>query len=564
MPLLRVQRPNKTFSAHFANGDPRLARPIGIVAVDAGSNAIRAMVARAESATEVTPIASERWPVRLGHNVFTHRRLTPSTIARATETFRHFRSLLKQHDIHLYRAVATAAVREAENRDSLLKKIHRDTGIRLEAIDAGEEARLTRLAVHTTLGDTKPRLIADLGGGSLEISLLRERRVERALALPVGTVRLMESMGLANVVNEDKFNRLQHYLLSLLRSTWPDPPSLSGEIAVLSGGNAETLARLCPGPRYRGIPSINLRLLRDRVWEILRRDIRARMRVFGFRRDRAEVVGIAAVVFLCLAAHTEMETALVPGVGVREGVLFDLAAEHFRSPGADKHRTEALIENARIFAARMHCDLKHAEHVRHLAGSLFDQLSRVHSQPPEMRLPLEMAALMHDSGANVNEDAHHKHGEYMVRNAALGGISEQLQTIVACLVRYHGKSEPEPHHKLYASLDSRQRRLVRELASILKIAAGLDASGIQGVQDVRARIRGVEICLTLSVVDGVSLDVTLLRRKARMFEREFGVTVVFGRMRRAAKPKTPQRAGVVRSIRAWKSKRSSNIWTLTA
>lgn len=522
------------------------------------------MVARAESATEIIPIASERWPVRLGHNVFTHRRLTPSTIARATDTFRHFRSLIRQHDIHLYRAVATAAVREAENRDAFIARIHRETGIRLEAIDAGEEARLTRLAVHTTLGDTKPRLIADLGGGSLEISLLHERRVEQALALPVGTVRLMESMGLANQVDEDKFGRLQHYLTSLLRSTWPDPPSLENEIAVLAGGNAETLARLCPGPRFRGVPSINLRLLRDRVWEILRRDIRARMRVFGFRRDRAEVVGIAAVVFLCLAAHTGMETALVPGVGVREGVLFDLAAEHFRSPGADKHRAEALIENARVFTARMHCDLKHAEHVRALAASLFDQLASVHSQPPEMRLPLEMAALMHDVGASVNEDSHHKHGEYMVRNAALGGISEQLQTIVACLVRYHGKSEPELHHKLYASLESRQRRLVRELAAILKIAAGLDAAGLQSVQEVRTRVRGGEVCLSLAVVDGMSLDMTLLRRKARPFEREFGVSVTYGRMRRAAKPKKAARRGVVRSIKSWKAGRASNVWTLTA
>ena len=522
------------------------------------------MVARAESATELTALASERWPVRLGHNVFTHRRLTPTMIARATDTFKHFRGLLRQHDIHLYRAVATAAVREAENRDALIARIHRETGMRLEAIDANEEARLTRLAVHTTLGDTKPRLIADLGGGSLEISLLRERRVEQSFALPVGTVRLMESMGLANQVNEEKYGRLQHYLASLLRSAWPDPPSLANELAVLAGGNAETLARLCPGPRYQGVASVNLRLLRDRVWEILRRDIRARMRVFGFRRDRAEVVGIAAVVFLCLAAHTGMETALVPGVGVREGVLFDLAAEHFRSPGADKHRTEALIENARVFAARMHCDLKHAEHVRELAASLFDQLSSVHRQPPEMRLPLEMAALMHDAGASVNEEGHHKHGEYLVRNAAFAGISEQLQTIVACLVRYHGKSEPEMHHKLYASLDSRRRRLVRELSAILKIAAGLDADGLQSVQAARVRVRGSEACLTLSVVDGASLDMTLLRRKARPFEREFGVSVTYGRMRRAAKPKRASRPDVVRSIKFWKQGRASNVWTLSA
>jgi exopolyphosphatase/guanosine-5'-triphosphate,3'-diphosphate pyrophosphatase len=541
-----------------------LARPIGIVAVDAGSNAIRALAARAYSATEISPIAGERWAVRLGHNVFTHGRLTESTIAHAVEAFRHFRALIQRHHIHLYRAVATAAAREADNRDLLLNRIFRESGIRLEAIDATEEARLTRLAVHCSLRDSKPRMIADLGGGSLEISLLHERRVEHSLALPVGTVRLMESMNLSGVVNEDRFGRLRHYLASLLRSTWPSPPSLSGELAVLCGGNAEALARLSPGPRYRGMPSINLRLLRDRVWEILRRDVRARMRVFDLRRDRAEVIGIAAVVFLCLAEHTRMGTALVPGVGVREGILYDLAAEHFRSPGADKHRAEALIEQARGFASRMHCDLKHSEHVRVLAASMFDQLADLHTMPPEDRLPLEMAALLHHTGMNVNARGHHKHGEYIIQHAELGGISEGLQTMVACLVRYHGKSEPEAHHKLYASLNTRQRRRVRELSSILRIANGLDDAGIQAVQNVRVKVRRKSVRFQIHALSGAVIDLASLTRKARPFAQEFGVRVSFKRGRVAAPLSRAAAAHTASTISSWKPPLTGNVWTLSA
>jgi len=92
-----------------------LPRAIGIVAVDAGSNAIRAAVARASSATDITEIFTERWPVRLGHNVFTHRKLDARTIVRAVKTFRHFRAMMRQHKIQTYRAVATSAVREAQN-----------------------------------------------------------------------------------------------------------------------------------------------------------------------------------------------------------------------------------------------------------------------------------------------------------------------------------------------------------------------------------------------------------------------------------------------------------------
>ncbi len=235
-----------------------MARPIGIAAVDAGSNAIRVVVARADSATEISFLASERWAVRLGHNVFTRRRLAPRMMADAVDTFRHFRTMLRQHDVHLFRAVATSAVREAENRDLLLQRVFRESGVRLEAIDAAEEARLVRLAVHAALGDLKPRLIADLGGGSFEVNLLRERRLEQSLALPLGTVRLMETMDLTGEVSEEKCERLRHYLNSLLRSAWPNPPSLAGQLAVLSGGNAETLARLSPGPALSRDPNDQL------------------------------------------------------------------------------------------------------------------------------------------------------------------------------------------------------------------------------------------------------------------------------------------------------------------
>ena len=164
-----------------------LAAPIGLLAIDAGSNAIRAVVARASSATEIREISAQRCPVRLGHYVFTQRRFDRLTLARTAQAFRHFRGLLDRYDVREYRAVATSAVREAANRDTLIRRIYRQTGIRLEVISAAEEARLVRSAVLGSLPEgVSPELILDLGGGSLEISLMRGHDVERSVALQIG------------------------------------------------------------------------------------------------------------------------------------------------------------------------------------------------------------------------------------------------------------------------------------------------------------------------------------------------------------------------------------------
>ena len=546
-----------------------MPRPIGIVAVDAGSNAIRAAVARVSSLSEITEVATERWPVRLGHNVFTKRRLDNRTIARAVRTFKHFRAMMRQHDVQIYRAVATSAVREAENGEALVAKILRETGIRLEAIDSAEEARLVRRAVRAVLGPLEPRLVVDLGGGSLEISLLREWHVEQSFALPIGTVRLMESMKLTGMVDEDQFERLRHRILSVIQSAWPNPANLSRNIAVFCGGNAELLARVAPGPRYRGVPSIHVRLLRDQAWEILRRDVPARMRKFHVRRDRAEVMGIAAVVFLCLAEHARLDTILVPAVGVREGILCDLAAQHFGAPGLDERRARVLLDLSRNIAARFHCDLRHAEYVRAVAALLFDHLAPRYELPPELRLPLEMAAVLHNCGRAIHEKAHHKHGEYLVQNAELPGLPAETQAILACLVRYHGKSEPEAHHKLYASLPPRDRRRIRELSGILRIAAAMGAGGTLNVRALRIRVSRKQLRLRLFLASGASLELGMLRRKARPFEKEFGVGVLFTRTRAklgTSKLRTPKLHRVEFGPAQKKSPaaRSGQAWGLTA
>jgi exopolyphosphatase / guanosine-5'-triphosphate,3'-diphosphate pyrophosphatase len=546
-----------------------LPRPIGIVAVDAGSNAIRAAVARVSSLSEITEVATERWPVRLGHNVFTKRRLDNRTIARAVRTFKHFRAMMRQHDVQIYRAVATSAVREAENGDALVGKILRESGIRLEAIDSAEEARLVRRAVRAVLGPLEPRLVVDLGGGSLEISLLREWHVEQSFALPIGTVRLMESMKLTGMVDEDQFERLRHRILSVIQSAWPNPPNLSRNLAVFCGGNAELLARVAPGPRYRGVPSIHVRLLRDQAWEILRRDVPARMRKFHVRRDRAEVMGIAAVVFLCLAEHARLDTILVPAVGVREGILCDLAAQHFGAPGLDERRARVLLDLSRNIAAKFHCDLRHAEYVRAVVALLFDQLATRYELPPELRLPLEMAAILHNCGRAIHEKAHHKHGEYLVQNAELPGLPAETQAILACLVRYHGKSEPEAHHKLYASLPPRDRRRIRELSGILRIAAAMGAGGTLNVRALRIGVSRKQLRLRMFLAPGANLELGMLRRKARPFEKEFGVGVAFTRTRAklgASRLQTRKLHRVDPGLAQKKSPavRSGQAWRLTA
>jgi exopolyphosphatase/guanosine-5'-triphosphate,3'-diphosphate pyrophosphatase len=281
-----------------------------------------------------------------------------------------------------------------------------------------------------------------------------------------------------------------------------------------------------------GFSTINVARLDGMLWDILRRDVEERMDAFGVRRDRAEVMGVAAVVFTALGEWLGAKQLLVPAIGVREGILHDLAAAHFGPATAHDERAEALRQQARRFAARMHSDGTHCEQVRKLAVQLFNQLASVHGLAPDQRVPLELAALLHDTGRIVHSRAHHKHGEYLVRHADIPGLGRHQQQMVACLVRYHGKSTPEPHHRLYRSLAPAERLRVKQLAALLRIAVALDADNTQSVRRVEAKVLGDTVLLRPSAAVSTQLDFRELRRKARYFEQEFGVHVRFGRPRR--------------------------------
>jgi len=299
-----------------------VAAPVQLAAIDAGSNAIRLVIARATSPHHIQILDSERAAVRLGHNAFTRRMLHNDTITRATRAFRQFRDRMEQHQVSAYRAVATAAARESRNYRKLMDRIRRKTGIELEVISAEEEARLVCSAVQWTLGDRiQPRLIFDLGGGSLELNFFQRGVLEHRVGLPLGTIRLMETYSIKGAIDEDNANRLRHHVLSLLRSALPSPPKLSRAMAVACGGNAEALVRIAPGPLIERVPTINMRLLRDQTWRMLALDVPGRMRVFRVREDRAEVIGIAAIIITTLAKWLDLRSLLVPGVGVREGIL---------------------------------------------------------------------------------------------------------------------------------------------------------------------------------------------------------------------------------------------------
>jgi exopolyphosphatase / guanosine-5'-triphosphate,3'-diphosphate pyrophosphatase len=317
---------------------------------------------------------------------------------------------------------------------------------------------------------------------------------------------------------------------ALLESKLPTRPNLGEQIAVALGGNAETLAAIAPGPREHGLPMLQLSLLRDRLPDILRRDVRQRMKTYAVRRDRADVMGIAAITLLTLGRYLNVRCMAIPAVGVREGILQEIAHEAFSRK--EPHRYNAaerqLLLGARSFARRMQYDQAHSEHVRELSILLFDRLQAVHHLPAHGRVLLEAGALLHDVGHAISHHGHHKHGEYLTMNGDMPGLEGRDRAMVAALVRYHNrKTQPESHHTAYGTLSNLDKRAARRMASILRMAESLDHSHRQRVTNIHASFQRGAASLQVTARGDAAEDLRDAQRSADLFEKEFHVRLFF-------------------------------------
>jgi len=262
----------------------------------------------------------------------------------------------------------------------------------------------------------------------------------------------------------------------------------------------------------------------------MRMDVRERMKAYGVRRDRADVMGIAGIIFITLGRYLNVRLLAIPAVGIREGLIHEIAKEAFSRKEPHRYTAAArqMLVGARSFSRRLERDARHAEHVRELSLQLFDQLQPLHHLPSDARVILEAGALLHDIGHTVSHKGHHKHGEYLTMNGDIAGLDGRERALAAAVVRYHNrKAEPAEHHISYAALNTSDRRLARRLASLVRIAEGLDHSHRQRIGSIRAAFQRGAVGLHLQARGDASEDVRDASRSAELFEKEFHTKLYF-------------------------------------
>ena len=511
---------------------PGADEPTVAAALDLGTNSFHLVVARVRgNGYEV--VTREKETIRLGHGGGDMKLLADDAVERGIGALRRMKRIADTYGAPV-RAVATSAVREAENAEVFINRARREAGIEVEVVSGVEEARLIHLGVLQAVPAFDRRLLlCDIGGGSTEVLVGERGETLAARSFKLGAVRLTDRFFPGGNCTPRAVDECRTYVRSVLATFEREVEQHGFDIAIASSGTAETVAALVAAARGGGVPqTLNRfefsRTELDAVVEALtaKRTASSRATLPGLDAARADIIVAGAIVLQSVAEAFGVEIFTFSEAALREGVLLDTIARG-RDHGELHHLRDVSRQSVAALAARCDDDVEHSTHVARLALQLYDATRPLHGLPDHCRDYLEAAATLANVGLVIAHSKHHLHSYYVIRHSELAGLTDHEIEMIALVARYHRKSAPKPSHAEFQALDADSQHVVRALAGILRVAIGLDRSHDGRVTSVRATRRGKRLLIeAVHAADvDVSLEVYTAHDRAGLLEQVLGVRV---------------------------------------
>lgn len=299
-------------------------------AIDIGTNTLRLLVAEAVDADHYSVLHEEQEIARLGQGLLPDRLLQETAMRRSLAVLGRFAETARRFKPVHIAAVATSAVREANNRDAFVAVVFRESGLRVRVIDGNEEARLTLLGVQQGLGLGSSRVLAmDIGGGSTEFILATGKAIEAMVSTGLGVVKLTEAHLHNDPPTAGELEAVERAIAGRVERLRAELPDLDGTTLIGTAGTPTTLAAIDLGLSVYSAPRVNgHRLSRIRTRQLLHllatTPLAGRCETPPLEPGRADVIIAGTALLLTAMEVFDYDECTVSDGGLREGILLDL------------------------------------------------------------------------------------------------------------------------------------------------------------------------------------------------------------------------------------------------
>lgn len=405
-----------------------------VAVVDVGSNSGRVVVLRIGESGHFEVLANGRAPLRLERDLRRGDRLSAQTIERAAAAIRDFRAIARSAGADTVVAVATSAVRESANGDELVARAEAESGVRVRVIDGDDEARYTFLgAVHGL--PVVDGVVADLGGGSIELTRFDDRAPVRSWTLPLGSLRLSDRYLETDPPSRKEVAALTEHVRATLRDAGVRELA-GGERLVGTGGTIRNLAKIDQTSRPYPVPRLHGYVLQhERVRDIgdvlASRTSSRRRLVPGLSRERADSIVGGTLAVLSVMEHVSAAALAVSSHGLREGLALD-ALSIANMPVEQVRDASVRALTSRFSTWDPGRAARRARIAERLLRSLLPDAGAVEHER------LAHAARLLDIGRSVDYYRRFPHTADIITEADLDGFSHRKLALLSAVVRQAG------------------------------------------------------------------------------------------------------------------------------
>jgi len=496
-------------------------------AVDIGSNSVRLKISRLRR-RRLVEILEDREVTRLGESVFRSGYLSPDAIANTVKVLRRFHRTVQKIGADRVRVVATSALRDARNSQAFMEWVRSATGWNVEIISGLEEARLIHLGLTSSFRmNASPVLMVDLGGGSCELTISGGWQIRSTISLSLGAVRLTNEFLHHDPPRKSELRQMKGFIAREIERTADRIKRAHPKVVIATSGTAESLAAIAHGlfkTKGAWANAVSRAQMRRIAKLLARLPVEERRTLSGVGPRRAEIIIAGAAVYAALLERCQLLGFRFSPLGLRDGLLAQLAAEYDRSTLSGKQieseRRDSLLNAVQHYGV----DKAHALQVREAAMQLFSALRSVHGLPQEYAEWLSAAAMLYEVGDFVNRNGRHRHAYYIISHSEILGYTPEQRRLIATVARYLGKSRPTPGDSPMKALPSLDQEYVPKASLLLRLARALNLGRSGTVRATRVRAHDGRVNLTLISKPRASVDLELwaVEKEAAYFRELFG------------------------------------------
>ncbi|WP_158735085.1 Ppx/GppA family phosphatase [Alteribacillus sp. YIM 98480] len=461
-----------------------------IAVIDIGSNSIRLVIHDVDEKGRSKEIHNLKKTARLSNHIDLENRLTNEGFTILKRSLQQIEEVIHFHNIKNIKAVATAAIRNASNREAVLSFIKQETSLQVRVLTEEEEAFYGYLAVvnSTFLSDG---ITIDIGGGSTEITLFQNKKLVHSHSFPFGALTLKKQFFPKKEPDKNDLQKLTHFIKEQFSTlAWLKHAHNLPIIGI--GGSARNMSLVHQS-------QINYSLAGLHQYKMDANDINTTMALLensslkerenidGLSKDRADVIIPAVRVIFMLLEYTAADYFLMSNKGLRDGLLFEEMLRDYSTDYFPDVSEESFFQLSREFEINEDYVLEVGKIAHKLYRAMEPYLPAMFKNDKNIYLLKQSARVLY-IGEFISHEASSQHTFYVLTNRSIDGISHPERLAMACIASFKSKSWYKRFIRPFKSLITKEEYKRYELlGSILKLSYSLNRTQRKVVQDLTAK-----------------------------------------------------------------------------